>query len=84
MTSHTNDIEDNVFISEFLPTFINTDAYYDSLNAILEENPSIFRDETFYNRMMQVLYLNEEIYNNDKKITKYNNKLIRKINRKRK
>ena len=84
MTSHTDNIEEEIFKTEFLPNFINSDAYYDSLNAILEENPSVFKNETFYNRMLQVLNLNKEIYNNDKKITKYNKKLINKINRKRK
>ena len=82
MTSHTSDIEDSVFKQEFLPSFVNSDAYYDSLNAILEENPSVFRDEIFYNRMLEVLNFNKEIYNNDRKITKYNKKLINKINRK--
>ena len=82
MASHTKDINQNEFENEFLPVFINCDIYYEGLNAILEENPSVFKNETFYNRMIQLLNLNTEIYDMDTKILKYNKKLIRKINRK--
>lgn len=42
--SHSNEITDEEFINDFLPGFVTSTLYYESINAILEENPSMFKD----------------------------------------
>ena len=69
---------------EYLPYFISSNVYYESLNAILSENPVVFKDKIFYDRMMKILNLNSKLYNNDKKIVKINKKLVKNINYKMK
>lgn len=82
LISHTEDASKEEFEKEFLPYFVNTDLYYESINAILAECPIIFKDKTFYDRMMTVLDINREIYNNDRKIVKINKQLVKKIKNK--
>lgn len=72
---------DQEFEEEYLPLFANSNYYYESLNMFLKENPTVFKDELFYSRMMRVINLNNELHNNDKDISKMNKKLIKKIDR---
>lgn len=82
LISHTNDTSDEEFINEYLPYLKDSAVYYESLNAIFKENPMVFKDKTFYNRMICVLNLNNEIYKEDKEMIDLNNKLVKKIDRK--
>ena len=69
ITSHTDDAtSEEVFQSEYLPYFKDSNFYYESLNAMLDENPIVFQNQTFYNRMMQVINLNNSLYNDNKKV----------------
>jgi hypothetical protein len=77
----SNLTSDEEFEKEYLPFFKNTNIYYESLNIFLKENPTIFKDEIFYNRMMKVINLNNEICN-DKEVFKMNKKLLKKIDKK--
>ena len=84
ITSHTNDFTDEEFIKEALPYLQDSNLYYESLNMILKENPALFKDKTFYNRMMCVLNINNEIYKDDEVMYRYNKKLVKRINKKAK
>ena len=81
--SHSEDVSDEEFVTEYLPDLTNSSLYYESLNMILKENPSVFKDRTFYNRMMCILNLNNEI-NNVPEMFKINKKLVKNINRQKK
>lgn len=82
ITSHTDDAtSEEVFQSEYLPYFKDSNFYYESLNAMLDENPIVFQNQTFYNRMMQVINLNNSLYNDNKKVLNMNKKILKKINR---
>lgn len=72
---------DKEFEEEYLSLFAESNYYYESLNMFLKENPTVFKDELFYSRMMQVINLNNELYNSDKKILKMNKKLLKKIDK---
>lgn len=82
--SHSEDFTDEDFIKEALPFLQDSNLYYESLNMILKENPSVFRDLTFYNRMICILNMNNDIYKDNKKMYQYNKKLVKKINQKAK
>lgn len=82
IVSHTNLTDYDTFEKEYLPHFKNSNAYYESLNAILYENPRVFKDDLFYGRMMEIINYNKELYKDDKEILKMNKKLVHKINRK--
>ena len=85
LVSHTDIINDEEFVNVYLPYFENSNLYYESLNAMLEENPIVFKDKVFYDRVNQVLSLNNEIYKGteeEKRIKKLNKKTIRQINKK--
>ena len=79
LVSHTDDVDDIEFVKEYLPYLKDLDLYYDSINIILKENPLVFKDKTFYDRMMSVLTINDFI---DEEVAYYNKKLIKKINKK--
>lgn len=78
LTSHSNDISDDEFINEYLPNLTNSYLYYESINAILHENPSVFKDLTFYNRMICVFNVNNEIYKNTN-IQKEHKKIVKSV-----
>lgn len=85
LVSHTDIITDEEFANEYLPYFINSNLYYESINAMLEENPIVFKDKIFYDRVNQVLGLNKEIYKGteeERPINRLNKKMIRQINNK--
>ena len=81
LTTHSENIDDMEFITEYLPSLKDSELYYETLNIILRENPIVFKDTTFYNRMICVL----EFKNlKNEEFVKYNEKLVKKINRKTK
>ena len=80
--SHSGEFSDEDFIKEALPYLQDSNLYYESLNMILRENPIIFKDLTFYNRMMLILNTNNKIYSDEKEMIKYNKKLVKSINKK--
>lgn len=75
---------DKEFEEEYLPYFKNTNIYYESLNIFLKENPTVFKDEIFYNRMMKVININNELHKDNKDVLKMNKKLLKKIDKKKK
>lgn len=79
LVSHMEDINDMEFANEFLPDLVNNELYYESLNMILLENPIVFKDKTFYNRMMCVLNFNNLTH---QELEEKNEKLVKKINKK--
>lgn len=79
LISHLDDVSDEEFINEYLPELKDSDSYYESINYMLKENPIIFKNQTFYNRMICVLEYNGIMYND---LINYNNKLVKKINKK--
>lgn len=81
LASHSEDIDDMEFVTEYLPSLKDSDLYYESLNVILRENPIVFKDITFYNRMICILEFNNL---KNEEFVKYNEKLVKKINRKTK
>ena len=79
LVSHSTDVSDEEFIKEYLPELKASDLYYESLNIILRENPIVFKDQLFYNRMMCVFEYKNITY---QELVKYNEKLVKKIERK--
>lgn len=82
VSSHSDEFTDEEFIKEALPFLKDSNLYYESLNMMLTENPIIFKDLTFYNRMMCVLNMNNDVYKKDKEMIKYNKKLVKSIDKK--
>lgn len=82
LESHSENVSDEEFANEYLPDLVNNQFYYESLNIMLKENPKVFRNKIFYDRMMSVLSLNEQLNNNDE-LTKINKKLVKQVKRKR-
>lgn len=79
VVSHSNDVSDMDFVKEYLPDLKDSDLYYESLNMMLKENPLVFKDQLFYNRMICVLEYNSLICED---LIKYNEKLVKKIDKK--
>ena len=82
ITSHSSEFSDEDFIKEAIPFLQDSNLYYESLNMILKENPAIFKDLTFYNRMICILNINNEIYKENEKMYQHNKKLVKKIDKK--
>ena len=82
ITSHSDEFTDEEFIKESLPYLQDSNLYYESLNMMLRENPIVFKDLTFYNRMMCTLNMNNEIYKDEIEMIRYNKKLVKSINKK--
>jgi len=82
VSSHSDEFTDEEFIKEALPYLQDSNLYYESLNMILKENPIVFKDLTFYNRMICILNINNDIYKEEKEMIKYNKKLVKKVNSK--
>ena len=81
LIGQSNLTSDKEFEEEYLPLFAESNYYYESLNIFLKENPTVFKEELFYSRMMRVINLNNELCN-DKQIFKMNKKVLKKIDRK--
>ena len=79
LVSHTEEVDDMEFVNEYLPYLKDSDLYYESLNMILKENPIVFKNQTFYNRMICVLEYNNLKYDD---LVNYNKKLVKRINKK--
>ena len=82
ISSHSDEFTDEEFIKEALPYLQDSNLYYESLNMMLRENPIVFKDLTFYNRMMCTLNMNNEIYKDEIEMIKYNKNLIKRIDKK--
>ena len=74
LCSHSDSISEEEFLEEFLPAFTDNTYYYESLNIILSECPSMFKDKTFAKRVNQILSVNK----NSKEISKRVKKLVKK------
>lgn len=84
LIGQSNLTSDKEFEEEYLPYFKDTNIYYESLNIFLKENPTVFKDEIFYNRMLKVINLNNELHKDNKEVLKMNKKLIKNIDKKKK
>lgn len=82
LVSHSYQVSDKEFEEEYLEWFTDTNIYYESINSILYEYPQIFKNEIFYNRMMKVLNINNQLHKDNKAILKTNKRLLKKIDRK--
>jgi len=76
--SHGKNLSDEEFEKQYLPSFIDNDYYYESLNMILHECPSMFKNKVFARRVNQVLGLNKDISRNYKNSHKQIKRLVRK------
>lgn len=76
--SHSKDVTDEQFVNDYLPDFINNGFYYESLNMILKECPSYFKDELFVDRMNSVIEMNKNLHPCFNKKSKVIQKRIRK------
>lgn len=76
--SHSEDITDEEFVKECLPELINNGYYYESLNILLKECPSLFKDEIFIDRMNSVIEMNKNLHPYFNKKSKNLKKRIRK------
>lgn len=79
LVTHSDDVDDMDFVKEYLHDLKDSDLYYESLNMMLKENPLVFKDKLFYNRMICVLEYNSLICED---LVKYNAKLVKKIDKK--
>ena len=75
---HSNEISDEEFVSEFLPSLVDNALYYESLNMFLEECPSIFEDKLFRDRMNCVITMNKELSKTYNKENKFITKTMKK------
>ena len=66
------------FVEKYLHTFAQDKLYYESLNVILEECPSMFQNELFLDRMNAIFELNKELYKDCNKLNKHIIKSIKK------
>lgn len=78
LLSHSNQITDEQFVERYLETFSKDKLYYESLNSILKECPSLFQNKIFIDRMNSVFELNSELYSDCKKLNKEMIKRIKK------
>jgi len=53
--SHSEKVDDEEFLTTYLPVFSKSNYYYESLNMILKECPCLFKDELFASRVNLVL-----------------------------
>lgn len=82
MATHFDTIPDEQFYEQFLMDFVKLDVYYESINTILREMPSVFTDTVFYNRVMNVLSFKDFFEKeNNSKLTKKINKKVKKFNK---
>jgi len=70
LLSHGSDTTDEDFENKYLPDLVNNYSYYESLNMILEDCPSMFNDKLFVDRMNSILTLNKEYKKENKLLIK--------------
>lgn len=58
--THNNQVDDDTFKQEFLDWFLDKKIYYQSLNSILKDCPSMFKEPVFINRVNTILALNKK------------------------
>ena len=75
LLSHGDGVSDEEFLNGYLEEFVNNDMYYESLNIILKECPSVFSSETFRKRINTVLKINKKLHYKKNKTIK---KIIKK------
>lgn len=80
LVSHGDDTSEEDFDSVYLPNLIENNYYYESLNVILKECPSLFENKLFISRVKKVLNSNTYIDGNFKKIHKKFKHLSKKYN----
>lgn len=78
LTSHDEECTDDELFFKNLYVFADNVLYYKSINAILAENPVVFKNQTFYNRVMCVFEATYKLRNN-RYVKKLNKKLIKEI-----
>ena len=78
LLSHSEQISDEQFVERYLSEFSKDKLYYESLNVILKECPSLFQNKLFIDRMNAVFELNREMYRDGKKLNKQIIKSIKK------
>ena len=67
----SEETKEEEFINLYLPDLVDNAFYLSSINAIMKECPSLFKNSTFYNRNICVLNnLNSAIVENNKKFIK--------------
>lgn len=76
--SHSDEVSEKEFNEQYLPIFVSSCDYYESLNAILFEYPRMFKKQIFYNRVIKVLECNQKL-NYDKTVCRGNKKIIKRI-----
>lgn len=62
--SHIENTTEEEFNDYYLPIFTNNNYYYESLNTILRECPSLFKNKLFAKRVKQVLSVNKNMPKN--------------------
>lgn len=60
--SHSESTSEEEFMNYYLPVFIDNEYYYESLNTVLRECPSLFKNKLFIKRVKQVLSSNKTIH----------------------
>lgn len=76
-----NSVSDEEFTESFLPTLIKNEFFYETINAILVEDPSLFKDRNIYDRVISIFNMNEMLMD-DKDTKKMNKQFIKEMNRK--
>lgn len=75
VTSHCNRTDDLEFVKD-IGMFINNSIYYECLMMILNENPIVFKDSKFYERIKLILDINKK---ESQEIGKLNKELVKRI-----
>lgn len=76
--THSKEVSDEDFKELYLPDLVNNNFYYESLNTILEECPSMFKDELFFDRFNMILKENKKI---NRTYSNLNKNIVKKVKR---
>jgi len=79
LVSHGDDTSDEDFNNVYLENLVENNYYYESLNVILKECPSLFKNKLFVSRVKKVLESNTYVDNNFKKINRKFKHLVKKV-----
>jgi len=80
--THFDTMSDELFHKHFFENFVNSNVYFDSINMLLHQMPQLFKDPTFYNRVMTVLEAKKFFgETSSDKYIKQINKTLKKINK---
>lgn len=78
LLSHSDQITNEQFVERYLSEFSKDKLYYESLNVILRECPSMFQNKLFIDRMNAIFELNKELCRDGNKLNKQMIKSIKK------